>query len=96
MKLESTFKTELKKELKDRYQGCIVTYLDPCDIQGIPDILILYKNRWATLEVKRHANASRQPNQKYYVKLMNDMSYSNIIYPENCDIILNDLDIFFK
>lgn len=93
---ESKFQSELKKELKNRYEGCIVTKLDSGDIQGIPDLLILYKNKWATLENKKQANASKRPNQDYYVNKMNDMSFSRFIFPENKNDVLNDLDNFFK
>lgn len=95
-KLESKFKTDLKKEIKERYPGCIVTKMDPNDIQGIPDMLILYKNKWATLEGKRNNKSGKQPNQEYYVEKMNDMSYSNFIHPENKENILKDLDNIFK
>ena len=95
-KLENKFQSNLKKELKSRYDGCIVTKLDANDIQGIPDLLILHKNKWATLECKKDEKASHQPNQDYYVKKMNNMSYSNFIYPENKEKILNDLDNIFK
>ena len=74
--LENKFKTKLKKELESRFDGCIVTHMDAGDIQGIPDLLILYNDRWATLEGKKNANASHRPNQDYYVKKMNNMSFS--------------------
>ena len=73
------------------FPGCIVTKLDSGDIQGIPDLLILYKNKWATLENKRSENANHQPNQDYYVDKMNEMSFSRFIYPENKDEVLNEL-----
>ena len=41
---ESNFQADLKKELKRIFPGCIITKLDSGDIQGIPDLLILYKN----------------------------------------------------
>lgn len=88
---ESKFQSNLKKELKNMFPGCIVTKLDSGDIQGIPDLLILYKNKWATLENKRTAKAHRQPNQEYYVNKMNDMSFSKFIYPENKEEVLTDL-----
>lgn len=90
------FQEKLKKELKTRYDGCIVTKLDSSDIQGIPDLLILHNNKWATLENKRSAKATRQPNQEYYVSKMNDMSFSRFIYPENKDDVLTELDQFFN
>lgn len=88
---ESKFQSNLKKELKNMFPGCIVTKLDSGDIQGIPDLLILYKNKWAALENKRTAKAHRQPNQEYYVNKMNDMSFSKFIYPENKEEVLTDL-----
>lgn len=93
---ESEFQADLKKELKKRYPGCIITKLDSGYIQGIPDFLILYKNRWATLENKRSKTASHRPNQEYYVSKMNDMSFSRFIYPENKDEVLEELDRHFN
>lgn len=95
MKKESEFQKNLKKELKSIFPGSIVTKLDSSDIQGIPDLLILYKNKWATLENKRHTKATHQPNQDYYVEKMNQMSFSKFIYPENKDSILNELKKYF-
>lgn len=94
-KKENEFQSKLKKELKERYEGCIVTKLDANDIQGIPDLLILYKNKWATLENKKDSKATKQPNQDYYVNKMNDMSFSKFIYPENKKEVLEELDKFF-
>lgn len=93
---ESKFQSDLKKELKVMFPGCIVTKLDSSDIQGIPDLLVLYKNKWATLENKKSAKASRQPNQEYYVEKMNDMSFSRFIYPENKETVLNELKGMFE
>lgn len=96
MKKESEFQSELKKELKKIFPGCIVTKLDSSDIQGIPDLLILYKNKWATLENKRTAKSSKRPNQEYYVDKMNKMSFSRFIYPENKDAVIDELKEVFR
>ena len=93
---ESKFQADLKKELKQMFPGCIVTKLDSSDIQGIPDLLILYKNKWATLENKRNKNATKRPNQEYYVEKMNDMSFSRFIYPENKEVVLDELRKTFE
>lgn len=94
-KLERQFQAELIKELKDRFPGCIVLKNDPNYIQGIPDLSIFYKKKWATLEVKKAANASHQPNQDHYVDLMNNMSFSRFIYPENKEVVLDELQQSF-
>lgn len=96
VKKENKFQSDLKKELEKRFPGCIITKLDANNIQGIPDLLILYNDKWATLENKRNAKASKQPNQEYYVNKMNDMSFSRFIYPENKDEVLSDLTKMFK
>lgn len=93
--LENRFKTNLVKELNAMFPGCIITHLDPNEIQGIPDLLILYKNKWAVLEGKKNARASARPNQPYYVDLMNDMSFAAFIYPENKDEVLDALYLHF-
>lgn len=95
-KLERDFQSGLIKELKDRFKGCMVMKLDSSYIQGIPDLIVLYGNKWCTLECKKNANASKQPNQEYYVGLMNDMSFSRFICPENKEEILNELQQTFK
>lgn len=95
-KLEPDFQSNLIKELEKLFVGCIVMKLDSSYIQGIPDLLILYKNKWATLECKRNAGAHRQPNQEYYVNKLNKMSYSSFIYPENKEDVLNELQRAFK
>lgn len=88
-KLESGFQDRLIAEIKSMFPGCMVFKMD--QIQGIPDLLILYKDRWASLENKKSATAKRQPNQEYYVDLMNKMSFSRFIFPENREEVLNDL-----
>lgn len=92
---ENKFQSDLKKEIKKRFPGCIVTKLDSSDIQGIPDLLVLYKNKWAALEVKKDASASKRPNQEYYVERMNEMSFSKFIFPENKEDVLNELQQAF-
>lgn len=93
--LESKFQSILIKDLKKMFPGCIVLKNDPNYLQGIPDLLILWRDRWATLEVKKAANASHQPNQDYYVATMDDMSFSRFIYPENKGEILRELQQSF-
>lgn len=92
---ENRFKTKLVNEIKKMFPGCIVTHLDPNEIQGIPDLLILYKNKWAVLEGKDYEGAPFRPNQEYYIDLMDRMSFAAVIYPENKDIVLDELYLYF-
>lgn len=93
---ENAFQSKLVKELKNMFVGCIVIKEDANHIQGIPDLLILYKDKWASLECKKNKEASRQPNQEYYVEKMNNMSFSRFIYPENKEEVLYELQQTFE
>lgn len=96
-KLEKIFQSELIKELRDLFPGCIILKNDPTYIQGIPDLLILFEDKWAALEVKKSVTASHRPNQEFYVNKMGRMSYANFIYPENKEVVLNELqETFFS
>lgn len=90
--LERNFQRDLVKEIKRRFEGSMVIKLDPRLIQGVPDLLVLYGPHWAALEVKRSARASHRPNQDYRVNMMNKMSFSRFIYPENKESVLNELE----
>lgn len=94
-KRESQFQRELINEIKDLFPGCIVMKNDPTYIQGIPDLIILYKDRWAALECKRSAQSHHQPNQDYYISIMDEMSFASFICPENKENVLYDLEQSF-
>lgn len=89
---ENAFQKNLIKEIKERFPGSIVMKNDSSYIQGIPDLTILYGNKWAALEVKRSEDASHQPNQDYYIQKMNGMSYASFINPDNKKEILNEME----
>ncbi len=89
---ENKFQANLIREIQTRFPGCIVMKNDSSYIQGIPDLLILYKDRWASLEVKKDEKASHRPNQDYYVQKMNEMSFSKFVYPENKKEIMYELE----
>lgn len=94
-RLESGFQDRLINKLEKLFPGCMVFKMD--QIQGIPDLLILYKDKWASLECKRTARAKKQPNQEYYVGKMNEMSFSRFVSPENKEEVLDELqEIFTK
>lgn len=95
-RLESGFQDNLIDDLYDIFPGCIVTKLDSSYIQGIPDLLVLYEDKWAVLECKKSARAIKQPNQDYYVDKMNRMSFAAFIYPENKEEVLYELQRAFQ
>lgn len=95
-RLERDFQSGLIQELKIRFPGCMVMKLDSSQIQGIPDLLVLYREHWATLECKKKERAKRRPNQEYYIEKMNDMSFSRFISPQNKEEVIDELQQAFE
>lgn len=88
---ERDYQAALIKKLKKLFPGCMVLKNDEQYIQGIPDLTIFYKDRWAMLEVKIDSRASVRPNQEYYVAQANGMSFAAFINPENEEEVIRDL-----
>lgn len=94
--LESKFQADLIKDIKNMFPGCVVMKNDSSYIQGIPDLLVLYNDRWASLECKKSESARKQPNQEYYVEKLDSMSFSRFIFPENKEEVLRELQSAFQ
>lgn len=92
---EATYQRKLIRKLKVLFPGCVIQTNDPSMNQGVPDILILFGNQWAMLEVKASATAPERPNQPYYVDMYNDMSFAAFIHPQNEEQVLDDLQSAF-
>lgn len=95
MRRESAYQRRLIAYLSERFPDCVIIKNPAEEIQGIPDLLILFEDRWAMLEVKRSADEEVQPNQEYYVELFNRMSFASFIYPENELEVLDALQSTF-
>ena len=93
-RLESGFQDDLMDELQILFPGCMTFKMD--QIQGIPDVLVLYRDKWAALECKRGTQSAHQPNQDYYVGLMNEMSFSRFINKNNKEEVLRELQEAFR
>lgn len=93
---ESRFQWNLIKKLTAMFPGCLILKNDPNHIQGIPDLIVLWKKNWAGLEVKAAPKSAIQPNQSYYVNKMKHMSFAAYICPENEEEVLNDLQHAFR
>ena len=94
--LERDFQKNLIQDIKERFPGCIVMKNDSGYLQGIPDLTVLYKKQWATLENKKSEKEHHQPNQDYYVSKMNEMSFSAFVYPENVEEVLDAMEQSFQ
>lgn len=95
MPLESKFQAKLVRRIKDTFPGCIVMKTDPSQHLGIPDLLILHKDKWASLECKRNGKAHKQGGQDRQVARMNEMSFSRFVFPENEEEVMNELRELF-
>ena len=92
---ETLFKRESLKRLETILPGCIILRGDSRYLQGIPDIVVLYRANWAALEYKDHLNAPYQPNQEYYLERMGNMSFAAMVCPENEEAVFYDLQRSF-
>lgn len=94
--LESEFQGELVKKLKSIFPGCEILKNDANYKQGFPDLLVMFRDQYAVLEVKASRTAPYRPNQEWYLDKISRMSFSATIYPENENEILTALQEFFR
>lgn len=93
---ENDYQADLIKRIQTRFEGCLILKNDPNYKRGIPDLTILYKDKWAALECKAHAKATHRPRQDSYIAKMDEMSFARFIYPENETEVLDELQQAFS
>lgn len=93
---ENAYQAELIKKLRILFPGCFILKNDSGYMQGVPDLLVLYKAWWAMLEVKISEHEPFQPNQEYYIQMLDDMSFAACIYPANEEDVLDALQRQFQ
>lgn len=93
---EREYQIKLIKKIKEMFPNCEVLKNDTSYQQGILDLLILWGDRWASLEVKSSSISPRQPNQDHYVERLDEMSFAAYIYPENEKEVLSALQKAFE
>lgn len=94
--LESRYQAYLIRKIKEEFPGAFVMKNDTGYIQGVPDLSVLFNKSWAELEVKTHASQRHEPNQDFYVNLLDEMSFARFIYPENEEEVFHDLQQAFE
>jgi hypothetical protein len=92
---EGQYQNKVIRKIEAMFPGCRVFKMDPSYQQGTPDLLVLWYEYWALLEVKTSPRASKQPNQDYYIEKLNEMSFAAYIYPENEEEVLSALQQAF-
>lgn len=93
---ENKYQQGLVKRISQCLPGCLILKNDPNYLQGIPDLLVLYRDLWVMLEVKASKSAPVRPNQKLYVKKLDDMGFARFVYPENEEEILEEIISYLR
>jgi hypothetical protein len=93
---ENRYQAKLIKRLEELFPDCVILKSDSAYQQGIPDLIILWNDFWASLEVKASASANKQPNQTHFIERLDRMSFAAYIYPENEEEVLSALQQAFK
>ena len=88
---ERIYQKKLINKIKDRFPEALIQKQDSRLHAGIPDLLIIYKNRWAMLEVKKSKQALHQPGQDEKVREFNEWGFASFIFPENENLVLQKL-----
>lgn len=91
MPQERDFRVKLIKDIYNIFPECVILRNDPNFLQGVPDLTVLYKNRWGMLETKKEKMSSRRPNQEYYIDLFDTMSFARFVSYENKEQVLYEL-----
>jgi hypothetical protein len=82
------YQGKLIRKLNQLFPGCVILKNDPQYQQGILDLVILWRQCWAMLEVKASSSARERPNQRHFVEQFDDMSFAAFIFPENEEEVL--------
>lgn len=91
--LESEYQGLLMKKIAHEIlPGSLVIRNNPNFLQGVPDLTVFHRDKFAFLEVKASAKSKERPNQRYYVERWQKFgAFSEFIYPENEEEVLRAL-----
>jgi hypothetical protein len=95
MSLESKYSVGLRQRVRQRFPGCVILRNDPSHMQGVPDFIVLFRNTWAMLEVKRAVGAAKQANQDHWIRIFGKMSFASFINPSNEAEVLDAMETAF-
>lgn len=93
---ENKYQQGLIQRIRQCLPDCFILKNDPNYLQGVPDLLVLYGDRWVMLEVKASLLAPIRPNQVFYVEKLNNMGLARFVYPENEEAILKEIVAYLR
>lgn len=89
---ENEYQAQVIKKLQTSFPEALIVKNDPNYLQGILDLTIMVRNKYAMLEVKASEKSRERPNQRYYFDLINSRGgHAFFIYPENEEEVFNAL-----
>lgn len=95
---ESYFQSKVRDNLKSL--GCVVIKMgqDATTQHGIPDVLFLHGTQYGFVECKRKkpSPSDYRPLQPEWLKLLNNMSFARVAYPDNWPEVLQEIKEFLK
>lgn len=89
--LESKYQAQLIKKIEMMLPGCLITMNDANHRQGLPDLTVFFRDKWAFLEVKASEKSRERPNQRHYIEQWANRSFAAFIFPENEEQIMDAL-----
>lgn len=98
MRKERDYQPVFIKKVRALFPGCVILKNNPNYMQGVPDLIVLWNDRWAMFEVKRSrplTSADFEPNQEWYIEELDKMSFCACVYPENEQEVLSALQRAF-
>lgn len=93
---ESDFNKRLLARIARAFKGSIILKTNANDLPGFPDRIVLFENHWAAFESKRSSIARLQPNQDYYIDLLNSMSFARFVNPSTEELFIHELQTAFR
>lgn len=97
VQLEADYKPELMARMVTRFSRFGEVRFQHNDPnmpgqQGIPDLTVFIGPWWSLLEVKRSEKSKKRPNQDWWIEHWSKTTFCSVIFPENEEEVLNDLE----
>jgi len=91
--IEATFQSHFMSILERNYPAATVIKVDPTFRKSFPDVIMLGPGSfWGAFETKRAYGSPQQPNQSYYIDVMDAQCFGRFVQPENLEEVLRDLE----
>lgn len=90
--MEKDLQAKIIRKLKRKGAFVIKTQPGPGTPVGTADIFFCKEGFYGWIEVKRSKTAKFQPLQKEFLSKMDEWSWARVVYPDNYDATMLELD----